>query len=108
MTRIYGCKDQRARSLINRFLESAGTKLPKDLRIVVEHHRRRRSGIVELCGWRIYRKGSKSVICSVDFQLNDVLWLKRGRKLKTDFLSDYVGYYAIDEYLEIPEEKEEE
>lgn len=108
MIRIYGCKDQRARSMINRFIESAGTKLPTDLRIVVKYHRRRRSGIVELIGWKVYRTRSRSVICDVDFHLNDVTWLKRGVKLKTDFLSDYVGFYAVDEYLEYPEEKEEE
>ena len=102
MIRIYGCGNASHRSMIKRFVESAGTKLPTDLRIVVDYHRRRRSGIVELRGWKIYRTGSKSVICSVDFLANDVRWIKRGREQRSFFLTDYIGYYSVEEYLELP------
>lgn len=108
MIRIYGCSNASHRSMINRFVESAGTKLPSDLRIIVDYHRRRRSGIVELMGWKICRTGSKSVLCAVSVRENTVDWIRRGKIQKSDFLSDYIGAYSSDIAIEYPKEKEEE
>lgn len=99
MRRIYGVRDESHRSMINRFLESAGSKLPTDLRIVCLYHRRRRSGYTEFDGWEIFRTRSTSCICRVSFRENEVTWLKRGKIQKIAFLSDYIGAYTEPELL---------
>ena len=108
MIRIYGCSNPSHRSMINRFIQSAGAKLPTDLRVEVEYHRRRKSGIFELLGWRIYRTGSKSVLCAVSVHDNNVDWIRRGKILKSEYLSDHIGVYTSDIALEYPKEKEAE